>query len=167
MPSYLMPLDAYTVPRWMLWWFSMTAPPALDGYDRYGRRPTDHENCALSYGFNTSLNEITSFQVKLFHSPTRTIRNWSEIARIDHNPGGINGHDLYSEGIHVDVVRAAGGESIVYPNHESLPPDTGEVLRICIAYFETNADFFLDLFRGSTDPPASVDSVPPWSDPDD
>lgn len=119
----------------------MTAPPPPDGYDRAAPVTADHEDCAVTFGFDISRGTATAFLVQLLHSPTRRYRSWSEIARIDHNPAAPDGHDLYAEGIHVDVTLAMGGEKVVYPNHDELPSDTGVVLRVCITYLQENAGF--------------------------
>lgn len=80
------------------------------------------------------------------------------IAQFDHNPMSEHGHDVFSEGLHIDLYLQDDKDVKIYPSHPPLHHyDTGAVPRRCTDYFKENTEWFLDAHRGAitpNDPPS-------------
>jgi hypothetical protein len=72
---------------------------------------------------------------------------WEEIARIDHNETSTMGHDVYSEGLHVDIARRSKGAVHLKLSHARLPSNRGTVIRGCAEYLRQHADYFINVDR--------------------
>lgn len=129
------------------------------GYDECYVTPCSRGDCQLGVGFDKSANDVTAFLVQLQHARNFTPMNWTGIARFDHNPYDPNGHDIYHEGIHIDVKRKGQRDIRLKPSFTHIPMDLGIVIRGCIDYFDTHAKFFKDLYDGTQSP----SNAPKWS----
>jgi hypothetical protein len=68
-------------------------------YEREFTRPLDRRT-RLRTGFSTSRGTPTKFVVQLEY---RVDGEWMQVARFDHDPDAENGHDVRSEGLHLDI----------------------------------------------------------------
>lgn len=71
----------------------------------YTKRPT--ERVRARFGCDTDHGEVTRFLVQLEY---RMPDSWTFIVRSDHNPTAFDGHDVETEGVHMDLNR--GGEKV-------------------------------------------------------
>lgn len=81
-----------------------------------------------------------------------------QIARVDHNPAGVDGHDLQAEGIHVDVILKDGGEWTAFPEAPLVRTDLGAVINNAKLYFRRHAEYFYRVHTGDIEP----ENPPPW-----
>jgi hypothetical protein len=133
--------------------------PEPTGYHHSHAKPTRRPDCEIGVGFSTSGREITQFLVDLQYTESFAPTNYTQIARIDHNPSATRGHDIRSQGIHVDALQKSGPDIKFFPTHSHVPHDLGTVIRACAQYFENNTDFFVDLYEGRNSP----SNAPRWS----
>jgi hypothetical protein len=137
----------------------MSGPTPPTGYDvskvvRIGR-----SGCCVGVGFDRVPTRIPRFLVQLHYADASTLPTWRVIARFDHNATSATGHNVYHEGLHVDVTRRSGSEVTLHPSHSPLPSNAGAVIRGCVTYFEREADTFVDIFEGRQPP----GGAPAWS----
>lgn len=134
-------------------------PKTPAGFDLQYVVTAPEDRCRLWVGIDVFRGEVQRFLVQLQLLPDTEFRNAIQIARIDHNPAGIEGHDLGTEGIHVDVVLRSGGERTVYPNTSSgTPTDLGAVIDNAKRYFRRHTGYFLRVHSGEIEPY----NPPPW-----
>lgn len=132
-------------------------PDPPNGYDRPFGFDIQPDDCYITVGFDKQRNDIPRFLVQLHYQQESD--QWTDIARFDHDETDPEGHDVYNEGLHVDVRRPTGREVTLEPSHPPLPADRGVVLRGCTEYLESEVQFFVGVFTGSLGP-----SDPPrWS----
>lgn len=137
----------------------MSAPSLPNGYDVPKHVQAGRPDCHVTVGFDKQRGHIPRFLVQLHYQVTTDPVRWSAIARMDHNETSRRGHDVYREGLHVDVERRTGGEVTLHPRHPTLPSNRGEVINGCVVYFLRSADYFIDVYEGRLSP----GSPPPWS----
>lgn len=138
----------------------MSVPGHPIGYDETKDVAVSHQDCHITIGFDRQRNHIPCFLVRLHYMTSPFPVQWEAIARFDHNETGTSGHDVYQEGLHIDVSIASGGEVKLHPPHSQLPQNRGKVIRRCVEYFDAHADFFVDVYTGSISP----GSPPGWPD---
>ena len=78
---------------------------------------------------------------------------------MDHNETSSQGHDVYQEGLHVDVARRSSPTVHLKIQHAPLPPNPGVVIRACEQYLRDEADYFTDVYKERRSP----GNPPPWS----
>lgn len=78
---------------------------------------------------------------------------------MDHNETSNQGHDVYQEGLHVDIERRSVPEVHLDVPHSPLPPSRGKVIRGCIGYFIHETDYIIDVYEERINP----GSPPRWS----
>lgn len=78
---------------------------------------------------------------------------------MDHNETSVMGHDVYHEGLHVDVHRRSSSTVHLHVSHGSLPTSRGMVIRGCAEYLWREADYFIDVYEERHSP----GSPPRWS----
>lgn len=123
----------------------------MSDYDtNFGVR-TDHPVCRIVVRFDKRNGVLERFAVQLQESDLAG-DNWGTIAQIDHAPNDAGGHDLYAEGLHVDVYQEDGSTLKVYPRHGTLPQSSGALLRICSDYLEDHISWFRAVCAGNRDP---------------
>lgn len=69
-------------------------------------------------------------------------------------------HDVYNEGLHVDIARQAKPTVHLMLTHSLLPASRGEVIRRYADYFKREAEYFIDVYE-ECQPPRRP---PSWSD---
>lgn len=74
--------------------------------------------------------------------------DWQPVARFDHQPNLPNGHDVYEEGLHVDVFLGDGSKQKMFPEHGELPPDPGVVLRACTERLRKDHRHLVSVYSG-------------------
>ncbi len=66
---------------------------------------------------------------------------------MDHNETSIQGHDVYREGLHVDIARRSKRPVHLQVRHAPLPSNPGIVVRGCDQYLRREADYFSDVYE--------------------
>jgi hypothetical protein len=128
------------------------------GFDRQYVLPTSHERCRIWLGLDVYRGDVQRFLVQLQRAPRGDRRVWTQIARVDHNPTGLDGHDLQTEGIHVDVVLEDGTEWTAFPEASPVRRDLGAVINNAKLYFRRHAEYFHRVHRGEIE----AENTPPW-----
>jgi len=137
----------------------MTAPSLPSGFDVAKRVSAGRSDCAITVGFDRRRGFIPRFLVQLHYRVETTPVKWGAIARMDHNETAATGHDVYREGLHVDVDRRVGREVHLALSHGTLPTNRGAVIRGCADYLDAEADYFVGVFEGRRSP----GGPPPWT----
>jgi len=124
------------------------------GFDRHFVVPTERTDSRIGVGLDTDRGDVAQFLVQLELVDHRGLSALTQIARIDHNPANPAGHDLRSEGIHVDVVLSDGTEVTMYPTEgrDLVPSELGRVVQAAVEYFGRHLDFFHRVHHGEVDP---------------
>lgn len=140
----------------------MAIPSLPAGYDIAYRVDAGHDDCQITIGFdkNNELRRIPRFLVQLQYQLADDTSQWQEIARIDHNETSVQGHDVYDQGLHVDVSRKDAAGVHLSLEHGSLDDHRGAVIRQAQKYLKKHASYFIDVFEGNRSP----ESPPPWGD---
>lgn len=134
--------------------------PRPSGYGvSYQRSCSNRGDCVIGVGFDTNRGTITRFLVDLQYTVTVLSRNFTLIARIDHNPTNPASHDILSEGLHVDVESKYARARKYWPQHAPLPSDLAVVIDASVDYLDENSDFFVDFYEGNHRP----SNPPDWS----
>lgn len=93
--------------------------------------------------FDKSGGSISRFVVQLQQLADTSRGIWKTFAQIDHDPRSPGGHNLYNEGIHVDIYHHDGTVSTINPPQLSrLPHPPGRLLRGSRRYLIDNVDYF-------------------------
>lgn len=138
----------------------MNAPSLPTGYDVAKHVHAGRSDCHLTVGFDSQRSHIPRFLVQLHYQVSADPVRWKTIARMDHNETSTMGHDVYREGLHVDVDRRESQEAHLHLSHGVLPVSRGKVIRRCVDYFKREADYFVDVYEGRRSP----GRPPGWSD---
>lgn len=86
--------------------------------------------------------------VQLEHNPRPWADgDWQPVARFDHQPHLLHGHDVYEEGLHMDLYDRDGSKRTVYPDYGPLPADTGRLLEFCKQRLREGCDHLLRAYR--------------------
>jgi len=129
----------------------MNTPPTPSGYDQsYSVICRTHSKCQLTVGIDVHAGDVVRFVVRLHYPLSRASTQWETIARFDHN-AGVGGHDIYDEGLHIDV-KPPSGKQKIHPTHGPIPRAGGVVVRLCVQYLQQHAQYFVDVFKGNTQP---------------
>ncbi|AGN01817.1 hypothetical protein L593_09360 [Salinarchaeum sp. Harcht-Bsk1] len=134
-------------------------PNSPVGFDlQYVVSPPD-ERCRVWIGIDVFRGDVQRFLVQLQRRSAAERRTVVQIARIDHNPAGRDGHDLRTEGVHVDVVLRDGDEQTVYPpTNPGVQTDLGATIDQAKRYFRRHTGYFLRVHYGEIEP----NDPPPW-----
>ena len=73
----------------------------MDEFDKKYKATLSHR-VRVRFGADTDGKEVTRFLVQLEYD---MLDGWTPIVRSDHNPPGTYGHDVESEGLHMDLYR--------------------------------------------------------------
>lgn len=140
---------------------TMSVPSLPTGYDVTKHVIVWRSGCHITVGFDRTRAHIPRFLVQLHYqvqAPTDAFE-WRAIARMDHNELSTFGHDVYLEGLHVDVTRRTKPTVHLEILHETLPRSRGRVIRGCVDYFREHVDYFVDVYEERFGP-----GIPPkWS----
>lgn len=130
--------------------------PKPAGYGTaYQKTCSIRRDCVIGVGFDTSQGNIIKFLVDLQYQTRFLSSRYKQIARIDHNSTSDSGHDILTEGLHIDAKDHQGQWRKYWPQY-TLPANLGPVIRTSVDYLNRNADFFVDLYEGnntSSNPP--------------
>ena len=138
----------------------MSAPSLPTGYDVAKHVPVGRRDCLLTVGFDQRQQHIPRFLVQLHYRVATDPIEWTAIARMDHNETSSLGHDVYREGLHVDVARRSQPTVHLQLAHAPLPISRGAVIRGCANYLKREAEYFVDVFEERRSP----GRPPSWSD---
>lgn len=138
----------------------MAGPSPPTGYDVSKHVQTGRSNCLLTVGFDRTRSHIPRFLVQLHYQVATDPVRWKAIARMDHNETSATGHNVYREGLHVDVDRCSSKEVHLKLKHGTLPTSRGAVIRRCGEYFQREADYFISVYEEQRPPGAP----PSWPD---
>lgn len=136
----------------------MSAPSLPDGFDVAKHVRSGRSDCHVTVGFDRRRRRIPRFLVQLHYQSSTAPVRWGEIVRMDHNETSSTGHDIYEEGLHVDISRRTGSTVHIHIPHRSLPQNVGKVIRGCAEYLRREADYFIDVFEGDR----SAANPPSW-----
>lgn len=106
--------------------------------------------CAVR--FDKPRKSVTRFIVQLQRLIGVAENHWKTFAQIDHEPRNPGGHDLYSEGLHVDIYHTDGTISTIQsiPTAQSLPRPTIVLLHRCKDYLCDYVDYFRQVAKNQT-----------------
>lgn len=138
----------------------MSAPSRPTGYDVAKHVHAGRSDCHLTVGFDREQGHIPRFLVILHHQVATNPVEWTAIARMDHNETSATGHDVYREGLHVDVARRSSSTVHLHVPHAGLPSNRGMVIRRCATYLRQEADYFIAVYEERQAP----GGPPRWSD---
>lgn len=130
----------------------MAAPSLPTGYDVTKPVLAGRSDCLITVGFDHRQRHIPQFLVQLHYQLSTAPVQWEAIARMDHNETSSTGHDVYREGLHVDVERRSGTTVHLQVRHAPLPSNRGMVIRRCVEYFQQEADYFIAVYEGRRSP---------------
>lgn len=136
----------------------MSVPSLPSGYDETRHVQAGRPDCHITVGFDQQQLQIPRFIVQLHYQTSTDPLEWSEIARMDHNETSVQGHDVYQEGLHVDVRRQSQSTVHLHVSHGRLPANRGKVIRRCAAYLRREGDYFIDVYTEQRPP----GSPPSW-----
>jgi hypothetical protein len=129
----------------------MSKAPTPLGYDVSKAVGISHPDCIVVVGFDREKNHIPRFLVRLHYRVSDAPVEWEAIARFDHNEDPNQGHNVYTEGLHIDV-KAPSGWTKIHPPHGPLPQNRGVVIRACVDYFDAETQYFIDVYNGTIAP---------------
>ena len=138
----------------------MSIPSLPAGYDVTKRVGSGRSDCHITVGFDREGTHIPRFLVLLHYQVSTDPLQWDAIARMDHNETAALGHDIYQEGLHVDIARRNGSTVHIEISDNALPSIRGIVIRGCTDYLEENTQYFIDVFEGDQ----SAANPPKWPD---
>jgi len=134
-------------------------PSRPTGYDVAYHVLGGRSDCHLTIGFDRQQGHVPRFLVTLHYQASTDPVVWGAIARMDHNETSTQGHDVYQEGLHVDVARHASRPVHLQVRYAALPSNPGVVVRGCVEYLIRDADYFIDVYEERRPP----GSPPRWS----
>jgi len=130
----------------------MTVPSLPEGYENQKRVHAARADCHITVGFDTERRYVPRFLVQLHYRTTTDAADWREIARMDHNETSAQGHDVYREGLHVDVHRQTDKTVHLSVPHDPLPGNRGIVIRRCGEYLRNESSYFIAVYEEDQDP---------------
>lgn len=137
----------------------MTFPSPPKGYDSAYHVPHNRSDCLLSVGFDRKHGHIPCFLIWLHYQTSTNPVKWTSVARMDHNETSNRGHDVYQEGLHVDIARRSQREVHLDVPHNRLPSSRGKVIRGCISYLADETEYIIDVYEKCINP----GGPPRWS----
>lgn len=137
----------------------MTLPSRPMGYDVAYHVSPGRSDCHITVGFDLEQGHIPRFLVLLHYQTSTDPVEWTAVAQMDHNETSGQGHDIYQEGLHVDVARRSSRTVHLQVRHAPLPSNLGVVVRGCGGYLRREADYFIAVYEERRPP----GSPPQWS----
>lgn len=122
--------------------------PAPAGYDVSYEFDATHPRCVIGVGFDTRNRTVRRFLVDLQFVPDGG--RPTQIARFDHNETGDAGHDIRTEGLHIDIELIDETET-VHLRHPPVPDELGVVIRGCKSYLDEYTETFIRIHSGDKD----------------
>lgn len=87
-------------------------------------KSTDLSYLRLRFHLITSRGEPTEFLIQLEYNHRLVdtgADSWGAIARFDHNPQALDGHDVSEEGLHLDLLNPDGSKQDVRRGFPAIP----------------------------------------------
>ncbi len=103
----------------------MPIPSLPSGYDVAKHVDADRPDCHLTVGFDREEGRIPRFLILLHYQTATDPIRWGELARMDHNETAVLGHDVYDEGLHVDISRRSERTVHIDVPHAPAEPRDG------------------------------------------
>lgn len=109
-------------------------------YDREYTKALSHQ-ARIRMGYSTDRGVVTRFVAQLEYNLND---DWLEVVRFDHDPAGEQGHDVTTEGVHMDVYR--DGEK--YRVEEIFPPmPASQALTFAEEHLSMHAERYIERFE--------------------
>lgn len=127
----------------------MSVPSLPTGYDITKHVLVGRSDCHVTVGFDRIRAHIPRFLMQ-FHYQIQASTDaveWRAIARMDHNESSVSGHDVYREGLHIDIERRSRPTVQLQVPHGRLPTSRGRVIRGCARYLAREAEYVIDVFE--------------------
>lgn len=137
----------------------MSIPSLPTGYDVSKYVLLGRPDRLVTIGFDRERSHILRFLVQLRYRVSLDPLAWKGIAWMDHNETSEAGHDIYHEGLHVDIERRTSPTVHLVVPHEPLPQNRGIVVRGCAKYFAREGGYFVEVYEERQRP----GSPPRWS----
>jgi hypothetical protein len=130
----------------------MGAPSLPTGYDETRHVQAGRSDCHITVGFDRDRSHIPRFLIQLHYQVETAPVRWKAIARMDHNETSTTGHDVYREGLHVDVSRRSKPTVHLSIRHGPLPSNRGRLISGCVRYLRQEAQYAIDVYEGDRSP---------------
>jgi len=127
-------------------------PSRPTGYDVAYHVSRGRSDCHLTVGFDRQQGHVPRFLVTLHYRVSIDPVVWGAIARMDHNETSTQGHDVYQDGLHVDIARRSGSAVHLQIRHPPLPSDRGRLIAGCIRFLQQEAQYAVDIYEGTRSP---------------
>lgn len=99
------------------------------------------KNSRLRQAHDTDQRDVTRFLVQLEY---RLAGEWATVVRFDHDPANPMGHDVTTEGVHLDVYR--DGEKVASP--EIFPPmGANDAYNFAEGHMDLHAERYIERFE--------------------
>ncbi|MFC7076186.1 DUF7718 family protein [Haloarcula halophila] len=132
----------------------MTRSLEPSNYDTSKTVSAGRSDCRITVGFDQQENHVPRFLVQLHYINLPDTPQWTVIARFDHNETSGGGHDVYREGLHIDVRRPDGSMTKVHPRHGGLPKTEEPSSAGVWSPLADEAQYFIDVYNGDISPGA-------------
>lgn len=121
-------------------------------YEREFSVAGNHRDCRIFVRMSKARGAVSRFAVQL-QQYSEVWGKWGTIAQFDHDPNSVSGHDVFAEGLHVDLYLQYASDMKIYPDHPPLRDFTvGGIIRACIDYFREHDSWFVKVCRGTNSP---------------
>lgn len=95
----------------------------------------------IRVGYTHDRGRVTRFVVQLEYDLGS---KWHEVVRIDHDETGVMGHDVSTEGVHLDVYR----DGVKWRTEDLLPPaPPGRAFTFAEAHMTQHAQRYVERFE--------------------
>ena len=130
----------------------MVVPSLPSGYDDTRHVQAGRPDCHITVGFDRARRRIPRFLIQLHYQADTAPVRWEAIARMDHNETSTHGHDVYQEGLHVDLARRSGATVHLQVRHGPLPSNRGGLISAAVRYLRQEAQYAVDVYEGDRSP---------------
>lgn len=131
-----------------------------NGYGTTKTVQAGRPDCRITVGFDKRRGVIPAFLIQLHYQTNSTLDQWTDIARFEHNEAPNQDHNVFSEGLHIDVKLPSRREVKLHPQHSTLPSNAGPVIKKCREYLIANEDLLVDIYEGRR----RLCGAPSWPD---
>lgn len=102
----------------------------------------------LRFTLSREEGQVSSFLIQLEYNGEmipKDIGGWCPIARFDHNPDAVDGHDVAAEGLHLDLLDPSDTKHDVKRGFEQV--DIADCPEYCEGYLLCYATYFAAEFE--------------------
>lgn len=96
----------------------------------------------IAVTINTDQGSVESFFVAYEY---RLAGSWETVARFDHDPNALYGHDIEAEGLHMDLYKQGQKYRVVRSKFPHVP--VNDAPRYCIEYIKRNHEALIERFE--------------------